>query len=65
MGVLTYSESDLPSEKIREAPAIQRRSMAQRDNRHTDKGTWHAPPRMAALRAVVRCSQVPRWGQTK
>jgi hypothetical protein len=28
-------------------------------------GTWHAPPRMAALRTVVRCSQVPRWGQTK
>jgi hypothetical protein len=28
-------------------------------------GTWHAPPRIAALRAVVRCSQAPRWGQTK
>jgi hypothetical protein len=44
--------------------AIQRRSMAQRDNRHSD---WYLactnPP--PALRAVVRCSQVPRWGQTK
>jgi hypothetical protein len=25
----------------------------------------HPPPRIAALRAVVRCSQVPRCGQTK
>jgi hypothetical protein len=44
--------------------AIQRRSMAQRDNRHTE---WvlgmHHPA--AGPRAAVRCSQVPRWGQTK
>jgi hypothetical protein len=39
-------------------------SRAQRDNRHI---VWYlactTPSR--ALRAVVRCSQVPRWGQTK
>jgi hypothetical protein len=40
-------------------------SMAHRDNRHPIR--WlaqraHAP---GALRALVRCSQPPRWGQTK
>jgi hypothetical protein len=34
--------------------------MAQRVNRRLD---LHIPA--AGLRAVVRCSQVPRWGQTK
>jgi hypothetical protein len=41
----------------------QRRSMAQRDNRHFLGKTCTTP--QPALRAVVRCSQVPRWGQTK
>jgi hypothetical protein len=39
---------------------IQRRSMAQRDNRRL--GCTSPRP---GLRAVVRCSQAPRWGQTK
>jgi hypothetical protein len=43
---------------------IQRRSMAQRVNRLIE---WvlgmHHPA--AGLRAAVRCSQVPHWGQTK
>jgi hypothetical protein len=39
-------------------------SRAQRDNRHSF-GYVAALPRIAALRAVVRCSQVPRLGQTK
>jgi hypothetical protein len=39
---------------------IQRRSMAQRDNRRLVCSS----PR-PGLRAVVRCSQEPRWGQTK
>jgi hypothetical protein len=28
-------------------------------------GCWAVLPRITALRAVVRCSKVPRWGQTK
>jgi hypothetical protein len=39
-------------------------SMAQRDNR-LPLWVLDAPPRIAALWAVARCSQVPRWGQTK
>jgi hypothetical protein len=38
--------------------------MAQRDNRHI---VWYltCTTLQPALCAVVRCSQVPRWGQTK
>jgi hypothetical protein len=42
----------------------QRRSMAQRDNRHTN-GYLACTTAKPALRAVVRCSQTLRWGQTK
>jgi hypothetical protein len=41
-------------------PANSAGSMAQRVNRRLD---LHHPA--AGPRAVVRCSQVPRWGQTK
>jgi hypothetical protein len=44
--------------------AIQRRSMAQRDIRHSI-GYLACTTAQPALWAVVRCSQVPRWGQTK
>jgi hypothetical protein len=39
-------------------------AMAQRDNRHSIGYLTCTTPQ-PALRAVVRCSQVPRWGQTK
>jgi hypothetical protein len=44
-------------------PPNQRRPMAQRDNSHF--GSWLHSPGQVALRAVVGCSQAPRWGQTK